>query len=126
MKQNKFSLWQEVYNLEQAKKHIDNAIQGKKEYLRKLQQWWFSDDLFMLKKVQEYVNEFSGNCLWWLWQERSTSIDKKLEEIRPLSKSELAIFVCSKLYKNFQLDNWKFFINKENFEWSLKYFKENF
>jgi restriction endonuclease S subunit len=93
---NKYEIWNEVSELEEAIRHITSAIEWKKETLRRLQQWGLSDDVFLLTPIQEYIKQFKWNCLWYIWRERSKKDDVFLEKNWGWSKSELAKFCCSK------------------------------
>ncbi len=114
----KFYLWQEIINLWQAIKLIENTISWKKEMLRILQQWAISDDVFNLEYVQNYLKQWSWNCLGYRWEERSKRLDVFIEKNRPSSKSKLWQRLCSKSSRYFAEEK------KPTKELLKKYFKE--
>lgn len=95
---NKFTIWNEISKLQDCIKGIEEVLEWKKEYLRELQQWWFTADVFEQKYLQDYMNEFSWNCLWYIWRERKKSDDKFLEKNWCGTNNELAMFLCSRLW----------------------------
>jgi hypothetical protein len=96
---NKYALGNEISNLEEAKKRIDDAIKWKHEELRRMQKWWLSDDVWELKNIQDYIKDFSGNCLGYIWSDRKKSDDKFLESNWKWTKKELAKFCTSKIWR---------------------------
>ena len=118
---NKFTLWNEISKLERCIDDIKNVLEWKRQTLRQLQQWWFSDDVFEQKCLQDYINDFSWNCLWYLWCERDKKTDEYLEKNRLWSKKELAQFLCSKIGRYYCNDEDK---NTETIEEYYKQFKE--
>ena len=94
-----FYLWNEVSKLEGCISDLKEIIKWKQKQLRALQQWWFSDDVFEQKYLQDYIQEFRGNCLWYIWADRKKSKDKFLEENWLWTKKELAQFLCSKQWR---------------------------
>ena len=106
-----FHLWNEIAKLEDCISNLQDVIKWKKEQLRILQQWWFSDDVFEQKYLQDYVNEFRGNCFWYIWTDRDVDKDKFLENNWEWTKRELAEFLCSRSWRHLSDEEEK--INKK-------------
>lgn len=96
---NMFTLWNEISKLEQIKVDIDCVLLWKKEMLREMQKWWFTDDVFEQKYLQDYLNDFKWNCLWYIWMDRQSSKDIYLESKWKWTKKQLAQLICSKQWK---------------------------
>ena len=101
MESTKFELWNEIKAVEEAIILLKRTIDWKREVLRRMQQWWFSNDVFLNVKLQDYIVEFWWNCLWYLWYERTKKLDKIVEKNRPYSKTDLALWLCSSLWSRF-------------------------
>lgn len=114
-------MWNEISKLNWCIKDIQQVLEWKVQTLRQLQQWGFSDDVFEQKCLQDYINDFSWNCLWYLWCERDIKTDQYLEKNRHRSKKELAKFLCSKMGRYYCDDEDK---STETIEKYYKQFKE--
>ena len=101
MEATKFELWNEIKAVEEAIILLKRTIDWKREVLRRMQQWWFSNDVFLNVKLQDYIVEFWWNCLWYVWYERTKKLDKIVEKNRPYSKTDLALWLCSRLWSRF-------------------------
>ena len=98
---DKWTLWNEISNLEEAKKRIDEVIKWKHEELRRMQNGWLSDDVWLQTSLQEYIKWFSWNCLWYIGSDRKKSDDRFLEKNWKWTKSELARFCTSKMWSRY-------------------------
>jgi hypothetical protein len=111
MNYEKFTLWEEIRNTKSIIETGKELLKNKIYRLRQLQKGGFSNDIFNLKYVIDYIEEFEGNCLWYIGRDgRKNHIDKRVEKNWKGNKSSLWKFLCSKIGSNFMAEitsKWK-------------------
>ncbi len=110
MKYDRYILWREISAMESVISSSKEVIKWKIDMLRIMQQWWFSNDVFNLKYIQNYIGEFDWDCFWWIWSERPKHYDVWLEKNRDASNDKLSEFLCSRIASRLLTDikeEWK-------------------